>query len=128
MKRTFKARRAAGMLCAARQLACIHCGLAAWDGFVEEESGDGTYVLVDMNNFGNIVSAGALPVSDVRYSARYSARWGNMQSSDTLNFNKNIPRDWSEYETLEFWLIPLGQRIANSFCCGLRFRPGLELF
>ena len=110
MKRTFA--RGGRLVCFAL-IVCLlvsNVAWAAWDGFMEEKSEDGTYVLVDMNNFGNIVSAGALPVSDVRYSARYSARWGNMQSSKTLNFNKNIPRDWSEYETLEFWAYSPGPK------------------
>ena len=97
MKRTFA--RGGRLVCFAL-IVCLlvsNVAWAAWDGFMEEKSEDGTYVLVDMNNFGNIVSVGALPVSDVRYSARYSARWGNMQSSKTLNFNKNIPRDWYEH-------------------------------
>ncbi len=76
---------------------------AAWDGYIEKDSGKANeeVVLVNMNNIGNVYRAGAVP--DEKYSARggYTAHWKDHTATGILKFNTS-ERDWSKCATINF--------------------------
>ena len=73
---------------------------ALWDGFGSEDEQNESIVVVDMNKLSAIFGSGGLiPTSDVRGSAKYTGKWCNMEKNTSVRF-KNIPTDFSEYDTL----------------------------
>ncbi len=78
-----------------------HKSFAAWDGYDES---DGSLAVVDMNIPSNIYSAGVEASADVVKTSKFSAHWNNSVSKKSILFSSSVPRDWSSYSKIEFWL------------------------
>ena len=88
--------------------------LAAWDGYVETNSGseaNGTYLIADMNDYSTVIASGAVPSSKYTKNSKFTARWNHQDEITTLMF-KNVPRDVSVYTTLEMWVY--SEKATNS--------------
>ncbi len=101
---------------------------AAWDGYIEKDTGKGSdeVVLVNMNNIGNVYRSGAVP--DERYSARggYTAHWKDHTTTGILKFNTE-ERDWSKCATINFSVYSekaTGGKIAFFVYCDYVPAPG----
>jgi len=76
---------------------------AAWDGYVEIESDDGRVTIVDMDSYATISASGAGATIDYIKSSQYSALW-LPESTKIISFKENIPTDWTEYKSIQFWM------------------------
>ncbi len=76
---------------------------AAWDGY--EETKSGSVHLVDMNRRGSVTSTGLAASGSVRKGHKYSMYWNHGASkADVYLPKKNIPRDWSQFTSLDLWI------------------------
>ncbi len=75
---------------------------AAWDGFPEQEkTNDTQHVILNTDNMGILLNTGGIPSTKQRMSSRYSLLWDH-GSSKGIQMKQDIPRDWSEYNRMEF--------------------------
>lgn len=84
-------------------LAVPMAGLAAWDGYQSSSNGEtgNTVMIADMNLLSSITSATNLvPSTKVTGGAMYTGRWNEHTSKGAMRINK-VPRDWSNFETLQ---------------------------
>ena len=73
----------------------------AWDGYVSDED---VLTVVDMNIPARIYSAGIGISSDKVKTSDFTAHWNNSVSKQSILFKDSIPRDWSGYSKIEFWI------------------------
>ncbi len=76
---------------------------AAWDGYKETEPADGRYVIVDMDSYATIAASGAGATEQFIKSSRYAAWWAP-DSTRIINFREGIPSDWTQYQSVQFWM------------------------
>lgn len=80
---------------------------SAWDGYAESDNDDGRKVIVDMDSFQTIAASGAGATIDYKKSSQYSALW-LPESKKIINFKENIPADWTEYRSVQWWMYSSG--------------------
>lgn len=80
---------------------------AAWDGYEEVEPVDGRSVIVDMDSYAVIAASGAGATVEHLKSSQYAA-WWVPETTKIINFREGIPVDWTEYNTIEFWMYSSG--------------------
>lgn len=73
---------------------------AAWDGYDTDEN---ELTVVDMNIPANIISAGISASRTHTKTAAFSAHYNNNLQKKSILF-KDVPRDWSEYGSIQFWM------------------------
>ena len=75
---------------------------AAWDGHKEEEKAAAAeHVILNTDNMGVLLKTGGIPSTAQKKNSRYSLLWDH-GSTRIVRMTQDIPRDWGEYERLEF--------------------------
>lgn len=74
--------------------------LGAWDGYEKKEN---ELTVVDMNIPSNIINAGIGASHAHTKTAAFAAHYNNNLQKKSILFN-NVPRDWSEYGSVQFWM------------------------